>query len=123
MNQETIISIILTIAFILIGVAIKNKNKSKAIAKPVEKNVPENKKVSEQKLNDFEALLRKLEKRKVVESEEFEAKDDTHSVEYENISQVEHHDDVYDTGKDKIKNNFDLKSAIIYNTILERKKH
>jgi hypothetical protein len=118
MNPESVISIILTIAFILIALAIKNKNKP--VNKPdINTSVHP---LKNEKLNDFEALLLKLEQRKKEQNQKSEAKDDIHSVEYEDVKSIEHHADSYDETKNEEKNNFDLKSAIIYNSILERKK-
>lgn len=125
MNYESIISIILTIVFVIIGLAIKNKNKTPKKTQE-EFHQPEPvKKAQPKKLNDFEALLKKLEERKKAEKKaDYEAKDDTHSVEYEDIKKIEHHKDAYDEieeTEDEEKD-FDLKSAIVYKSILERKK-
>jgi len=64
-------------------------------------------------------LLKKLELRK--KQQVTESKDDMHSVEYEEVKPIEHHKDNYDIVEEE-ENDFDLKSAIIYNAILERKK-
>lgn len=132
MNLEDIIYIVVTIVIMVVSLLSKSKKKAKPIV--------ENHEEKEYNLNEFEKLLERRQEYIQKEENEADVEDNTKSTielgkavkslykekkeKHESTSKlIELEEDEDENSKDYIpEDGFDVKSAIIYSSILERKK-
>jgi len=133
MELEEIIYIVGTIIIFAVSLLGKKKKKKNPI---IENNDTEQ---VEYSLNDFEKIL---EREHIVEEQEIEEyKDETNKIEEEQIDNVpknyhftkdeyskkeerkEKEKEIFEDNDEDNEDGFDLKSAIVYSSILERKKY
>ncbi len=125
--METAIKIILIIAFFVISMIVRANKGKKEEKKPA--NNGENAQAGAKPLNDLDALVKNMEARKKYKkttTEVKEKKDDLHSIEHEKLETIYKEKDFeeynQDGQSDKNDFEFDLKSAILNITILQRKR-
>ena len=112
MSIQAILSILLILIFIAIIAILIFKRKTVKEEKKIVKTQAQN-----HKLNDFDALLNDLKVQKKVHEQKAEEINE-HKHEHENLI----HTEVEKEEEKSKKFKFDIKSTIIQNTILERKK-
>ena len=127
MDLDTIIYIIAVAVTFIVSLLGQKKKKKKA---PIQSDTED----IEYSLNDFEKILQRkeefeqvqeIEKDEVTVENSYgfeETKDIKHSVEEDNHIEKKKEDKKKDTQKEEKEDGFDLNSAIIYSSILERKK-